>query len=68
MSMQNEQPPLTAYSEEQRQAAVVKYKIIAPYLNKEKTLTAIIEETGIAGKRQKPRETRGRFNIGLWRE
>jgi putative transposase len=27
--MQKEQPPLTAYSEEQRQAAVVKYKIIA---------------------------------------
>ena len=46
--MTNEQPPLTAFSEEQRQAAVVKYKIIAPYLNKEKTLTVIIEETGIA--------------------
>ncbi|MER2109218.1 MAG: helix-turn-helix domain-containing protein [Solibacillus sp.] len=46
--MTNEQPPLTAFSEEQRQAAVVKYKMIAPYLNKEKTLTVIIEETGIS--------------------
>lgn len=48
MSMQNEHPPLTAYSEEQRQAAMVKYKIIAPYLTDEKTLTVITEETGIA--------------------
>ncbi|WP_255257275.1 MULTISPECIES: helix-turn-helix domain containing protein [unclassified Bacillus (in: firmicutes)] len=46
--MQNEHPPLTAYSEEQRREAMVKYKIIAPYLTDEKTLTVIIEETGIA--------------------
>ncbi|MEK4122330.1 Mu transposase C-terminal domain-containing protein [Lysinibacillus sp. FSL K6-0102] len=46
--MQNEQPPLTAFSEEQRQAAMVKYKIIAPYLTDDKTLTVITEETGIA--------------------
>ncbi|SCA96943.1 Protein of unknown function [Bacillus mycoides] len=36
--MQNEHPPLTAYSEEQRREAMVKYKIIAPYLTDEKTL------------------------------
>lgn len=48
MSMQNEYPPLSAYSEEQRQAAMVKYKIIVPYLTDEKTLTVITEETGIA--------------------
>ncbi|MFD6511028.1 hypothetical protein ACWFRC_24880 [Bacillus cereus] len=46
--MQNELPPLTAYSEEQRQAAMVKYKIIAPYLIDEKTLTVITEETRIS--------------------
>ena len=46
--MQNEHPPLTAYSEEQRREAMVKYKIIAPYLTDEKTLTVIIKETGIA--------------------
>ncbi len=48
MPMQNEQLPLTAYSEEQRQTAVEKYKIIAPYLINEKTLTTITEETGIS--------------------
>jgi hypothetical protein len=37
--MQNEHPPLTAYSEEQRQAAMIKYKVIAPYLLNKKTLT-----------------------------
>ena len=52
MPMQNEHPPLTAYSEEQRQAAMVKYKIIAPYLTDEKTLTVITEETGIAKRTQ----------------
>jgi len=46
--MQNEPPPLTAYSEEQRQTAITKYKVTAPYLRSEKTLTAITEETGIA--------------------
>ncbi|MGE6717467.1 Mu transposase C-terminal domain-containing protein [Peribacillus frigoritolerans] len=46
--MQNEHPPLTAYSEEKRQAAMVKYKIIAPYLIGDKTLTDITKETGIA--------------------
>lgn len=46
--MQNEHPPLTAYSEEQRQAAMIKYKVIAPYFLNEKTLTVITEETGIA--------------------
>ena len=49
--MQNEHPPLTAYSEEQRREAMVKYKIIAPYLTDEKTLTVIIKETGIAKER-----------------
>lgn len=48
MSMKNEHPPLTAYSEEQRQAGMIKYKIIAPYLINEKTLTVITKETGIA--------------------
>lgn len=40
MSIQNEHPPLT----------IVKYKIIAPYLTDEKTLTFITEGTGIAKK------------------
>lgn len=48
MSMQNEHSPLTAYSEEKRQAAMVKYKIIAPYLIGDKTLTDITKETGIS--------------------
>lgn len=48
MSMQNELPPLTAYSEKQRETAKEKYKVIAPYLQNEKTLTVITEETGIA--------------------
>lgn len=48
MSMHNELPPLTAYSEEQRQEAMTKYQVIAPYLRSEKTLTVITVETGIA--------------------
>lgn len=48
MSMQNEHPSLTAYSEKQRQAAMIKYQVIVPYLFNEKTLTVITEETGIA--------------------
>ncbi|MCM3117613.1 helix-turn-helix domain-containing protein [Neobacillus sp. MER 74] len=46
--MQNEHPSLTCFSEEQRQAAMTKYQVIAPYLRSEKTLTVIVEETGIA--------------------
>ncbi|CAK6473781.1 Mu transposase C-terminal domain-containing protein [Peribacillus castrilensis] len=46
--MQNELPPLTAYSEKQRETAKEKYKVIAPYLQNEKTLTVLTEETGIA--------------------
>lgn len=46
--MQNEPLPLTAYSSEQRQAAMIKYQVIAPYLRSEKNLIAIVEETGIA--------------------
>ncbi len=48
ISMQNEHAPLTAYIEEQRQAAMVKYRIIASYLIDEKTLNVITEETDIA--------------------
>ncbi|MGE7687311.1 DDE-type integrase/transposase/recombinase [Peribacillus simplex] len=48
MSLHNEIPPLTAYSEEQRQEAMTKYQVIAPYLRSEKTLTVIKVETGIA--------------------
>ena len=43
----SELPPLTSFSEEQRQKAMDKYWLIAPYLNQEKTLKAIAEETGI---------------------
>ena len=32
---------MTAYSEEQRQKAMDKYRLIAPYLNREKSLRAI---------------------------
>nr|WP_245154019.1 Mu transposase C-terminal domain-containing protein [Jeotgalibacillus proteolyticus] len=46
--MQNVPPPLTGSSEEQRQTAMAKYQIIAPYLQSEKTLTSIADETGIA--------------------
>ncbi|MES9739128.1 Mu transposase C-terminal domain-containing protein [Peribacillus frigoritolerans] len=46
--MQNELPPLTAYSEEQRQTAMTKYHVIAPYLRSEKTLAVITVDTGIA--------------------
>lgn len=46
--MQSEPLPLTAYSDEQRQLAMAKYHVIAPYLISEKTLTAITEETGIS--------------------
>lgn len=46
--MQNVPPPLTGSSEEQRQTAMAKYQIIAPYLHFKKTLTSIANETGIA--------------------
>ena len=46
--MKNEPLPLTAYSSEQRQLAMTKYQIIAPYLHSEKTLNIIVKETGIA--------------------
>lgn len=41
-------PPLTGFSEEQRQSALAKYRTIEPYLRSEKTLKSIAEETGIA--------------------
>lgn len=41
ISMPNEHPPLTAYSEDQRQKAMDKYRLIDPYLNNEKSLKAI---------------------------
>ena len=46
--MQNTPPPLSSFSEEQRQTAVAKYRTIEPYLRSEKTLTSIAEETGVA--------------------
>lgn len=44
----SELPPLTSYSEEQRQKAMDKYWLIAPYLNQEKSLKSIAEETKIS--------------------
>lgn len=43
--MQNVPPPLTGSSEEQRQTAMAKYEIIAPYLQSMKTLTSMADET-----------------------
>ncbi len=43
----SELPPLTSYSEVQRQKALDKYWLIAPYLNQEKSLKSIAEETNI---------------------
>lgn len=40
--------PLTAYSEEQRQAAMEKYKLLMPYLRNTQTLQSISEETAIS--------------------
>lgn len=40
--------PLTAYSEEQRQAAMEKYKLLIPYLRNTQTLQSISEETAIS--------------------
>lgn len=48
LHMQNIPPPLTSSSEEQRQTAMAKYHIIAPYLHSRKRLTSIAAETGIA--------------------
>jgi putative transposase len=45
--LENEHPPLTAYSEDQRQKAMDKYKLIDQYLNNEKSLKTIAEEAGI---------------------
>ncbi len=47
VQMENKLFPLTAYLEKQRRFAVLKYKIIEPYLKKKKTLIAITAETGI---------------------
>ncbi|MFB5663667.1 Mu transposase C-terminal domain-containing protein [Alteribacillus sp. HJP-4] len=41
-------PPLTSCSEEQRQNAMEKFKIIKPYLSDEKSLNVIVEESGIS--------------------
>ncbi|WP_051428437.1 Mu transposase C-terminal domain-containing protein [Bacillus sp. J33] len=46
--MEKELPPLTSYSEDQRQKAKIKYRLIAPYLNHEKSLKTIVEESGIS--------------------
>ncbi|MFT8309678.1 MAG: Mu transposase C-terminal domain-containing protein [Sporolactobacillus sp.] len=43
-----EPPPLTFFSDEQRQAAVEKFTIISPYLTNEKKLQAISKEFGIS--------------------
>lgn len=39
---------LTAYSQEQRQKAMDKYRLIAPYLNREKSLRSVAEESGVS--------------------
>ncbi|GEM_PF-6891952 len=46
--MKNELPPLTSYSEDQRQKAMNKYRLIAPYLNHEKNLKTIAKESGVS--------------------
>jgi len=46
--MKNELPPLTSYSEDQRQKAMNKYTLIAPYLNHEKNLKTIAKESGVS--------------------
>lgn len=46
--MKKELPPLTFYSEDQRQKAMNKYSLIAPYLNHEKNLRTITEESGVS--------------------
>ncbi|WP_249871616.1 Mu transposase C-terminal domain-containing protein [Oceanobacillus saliphilus] len=46
--MKKELPPLTSYSEDQRQKAMNKYKLISPYLNHEKNLKTIAEESGVS--------------------
>ncbi|WP_102335249.1 Mu transposase C-terminal domain-containing protein [Salimicrobium jeotgali] len=43
-----ELPPLTSSSEEQRQQAMDKFRIIQPYLHHEKRLKDIVDETGVA--------------------
>lgn len=45
--MEKDLPPLTSYSEELRQRAMDKYRVIAPYLNHEESLKNIAEESGI---------------------
>ncbi len=46
--MGKELPSLTSYSEEQRQIAMEKYRLIEPYINREKNLKAIAEESGVS--------------------
>jgi putative transposase len=46
--MNNELPPLTAYSEENRKEAMNKYNIIAPFLDGKKTLMSISQKNGIS--------------------
>lgn len=46
--MKKELPPLTSYSEDQRQKAMNKYNLIAPYLNHEKNLKTIAQESGVS--------------------
>lgn len=46
--MNNEPAPLTSFSEEQRKAAVQKYRIIEPYLIGEKKLNTIVRESRFA--------------------
>lgn len=46
--MSDKVPHLTAYSEEQRQKAMDKYRLIAPYLNREKSLRAVAEDSDVS--------------------
>ena len=46
--MKKELPPLTSYSDDQRQKAMNKYNLIAPYLNYEKNLKTIAQESGVS--------------------
>nr|WP_257644696.1 DDE-type integrase/transposase/recombinase [Listeria monocytogenes] len=40
--------PLASYSKEQRQMAMEKYRLIEPYINREKNLKTIAEESGVS--------------------
>ncbi len=46
--MSDKFPHLTAYSEEHRKKAMDKYRLIAPYLNRDKSLRAVAEDSDVS--------------------